>query len=90
MIQIANTIERYNKIILDELKEAGIKTWIAGGAVRDYFMGVPIKTDIDLFFPDLKEYEKTATYFKAKEAVIKWESDNGMKVKYIYRSHVCG
>ena len=82
MIQIDNAIERYGKIILTELKEAGIITWIAGGALRDYFMGVKITTDYDLFFPNNIEYEKAKTFFKVKEAAVKWESDNGMKVKY--------
>ena len=82
MIQLDNAVERYGKIILTELKEAGIKTWLAGGAVRDYFMGVKITTDYDLFFPSELEYEKAKTFFKAKDSEIKWESDNGMKVKY--------
>lgn len=82
MIQLDNAVEKYNKIILNELKESGIKTWIAGGALRDYFMGVQIKTDYDLFFPNEIEYKKCKTYFEAKNAEIKWESDNGMKIKY--------
>ncbi len=51
MIQFENAVERYKKIILDELHEANIHCWLAGGALRDYFMGVAIKTDHDLFFP---------------------------------------
>lgn len=82
MIQFENAVNRYNKIILNELKEVEIKCWLAGGALRDYLMGVPINTDYDIFFPEEKEYEKTRTYFKAKEAEIIWESDNGTKVKY--------
>jgi hypothetical protein len=82
MIQFENAVKRYNEIILDELKKAEINCWLAGGALRDYFMGVPIKTDYDIFFPNEKEYEKARIYFKAKEAEIKWESDNGMKVKH--------
>ena len=82
MIQFENAVARYRKIILTELKEAGVNTWIAGGALRDYFMGVQIKTDYDLFFPNEIEYEKCKTYFKAKKAEVKWESDNGMKVLY--------
>ena len=50
--QFENAVSRYNKIILEDLKNAGVKCWIAGGALRDYFMGAPIKTDYDLFFPD--------------------------------------
>jgi len=82
MIQFTNAITRYNNLILDDLKSTGIICWVAGGSLRDYFMGKPIKTDHDLFFPNEIEYQKTATWFKAKDAVIKWESDNGMKVVY--------
>lgn len=86
MLQFDNAVEIYNKIILTELKEAGIKCWIAGGCLRDYFMAVKITTDYDLFFPNEIEYEKTKTFFKTKDAEIKWESDNGMKVKYNKRT----
>ena len=82
MIQLENAVERYNEIILKDLCDAGITCWIAGGAIRDYFMGVPIKTDHDIFFPSKEEYDKCAVWFKAKEAKVKWESDNGMKVVY--------
>ena len=82
MVQIANCLSRYRELILDELATAGISCWVAGGSLRDYFMGKPIKTDHDLFFKNEIEYEKAKTYFKAKEAVVKWESDNGMKVVY--------
>lgn len=82
MVQFENAVKRYNEIILNELKKAEIKCWLAGGALRDYFIGVPIKTDYDIFFPNEKEYEKARIYFKVKEAEIKWESDNGVKVKH--------
>ena len=82
MIQFENAVQRYGKIILNEMKEADIKCWLAGGALRDYFMGVPVKTDYDMFFPNEIEYEKALTYFKARDCEIKWESDNGCKMKY--------
>jgi hypothetical protein len=82
MIQFDNAVERYGKIILTELKESGINCWLAGGALRDYFAGIVIKTDYDLFFPNDDEYQKCAKFFKDKEAIVIWESDNGMKVKY--------
>jgi hypothetical protein len=81
MIQLTNAIDRYNKIILKDLKEAGIICWIAGGALRDYFMGVPILTDHDIFFPDQSNYDKAVDWFKKKEKCkVIWQSDNGMKV----------
>ena len=83
MIQFTNAVERYGKLILNELKEANVKCWIAGGALRDYFNGVNVNTDYDLFFPNEVEYEKANTYFKAKGCEVKWESDNGMKIVYV-------
>jgi tRNA nucleotidyltransferase/poly(A) polymerase len=82
MIQFDNAVERYGKIILTELKDSGINCWLAGGALRDYFAGIVIKTDYDIFFPNDEEYQKCAKFFKDKEAIVIWESDNGMKVKY--------
>lgn len=82
MIQLDNAVERYGKIILTELKEAGVNCWLAGGALRDYFMGIAIKTDYDLFFPNEVEYNKAKDHFKKQNAEVKWESDNGMKVKH--------
>lgn len=82
MIQFENAIDRYGKLILNELKEANIRCWIAGGALRDYFAGVPVKTDHDVFFPNQEEYDKAYSYFKNKNGEIKWESDNGCKVVY--------
>lgn len=81
-IQFKNCVDKFNKVILKELTENEIKCWIAGGSVRDYFMGIPVKTDIDIFFPYEENYKKAAKYFKDKDAEIKWESNNGMKVLY--------
>lgn len=80
MIQFDNAVKRFSKLILDDLFNNGIRCWVAGGAVRDYFMGLPLKTDYDLFFPDENNYKKAAEYFKKSGATVKWESDNGMKV----------
>lgn len=87
MIQFENAVKRYGELILNEMKEANIICWLAGGALRDYFMGVPVKTDYDMFFPNEIEYEKARTYFKAKDCEIKWESDNGCKMKYKERTY---
>ncbi len=69
-------------MILSEMKEKGINVWIAGGAVRDYFMGVRITTDYDLFFPSEDDYQKAKQFFISNNCEVKWESDNGMKVRY--------
>lgn len=81
-IQFKNAVERYGKIILNEMKEANITCWIAGGALRDYFSGVPVTTDYDMFFPDELAYKKAREYFRAKDCEVKWESDKGCKIKY--------
>ena len=86
MIQLENTVIRYSKIILTELQDSGITCWLAGGALRDYFMGATIKTDYDLFFPDIGNYNRAEKFFKLKGAEIKWESENGMKIKYNNRT----
>ncbi len=82
MIQIENCVKKFKDLILTELNDKEINCWIAGGSVRDYFMGIPIKTDIDLFFPNQEEYNKASNFFKEKNSEIKWESNNGMKVMY--------
>ena len=82
MVQFDNAVQRYSKLILNETKEAGIVCWLAGGAIRDYFMGVPVKTDYDMFFPDADNYQKAYDYFKSKDCKIKWESENGCKIVY--------
>jgi len=78
-IQFKNAVERYGKLILNEMKEANITCWLAGGALRDYFSGVPVTTDYDMFFPNEAEYKKAREYFRAKDCEVKWESDKGCK-----------
>jgi hypothetical protein len=80
MLQFDNAVEFFNKTILNEFK--GLDVWVAGGIVRDYFMGVPLRTDYDLFFPDEKTFNSVKTFFIDNNAMIKWESVNGMKVVY--------
>lgn len=87
MIQFDNAVSRYNEMILAELKTAGINCWLAGGALRDYFMGKPVKTDYDIFFPNETEYEKAKKYFEYKDCEIYWESENGRKIKYDGRTY---
>lgn len=82
MIQFDNAVKRFNNLILSELKEKSIKCWIAGGAIRDYFAGIPHKTDYDLFFPDEQNFMAAKKYFTDNDASVKWESDNGIKVVY--------
>lgn len=86
MIQFDKAVERHNKLILTELKDAGVTCWIAGGALRSYFTGDKV-VDYDLFFPSQIEYDKAKQYFlnnddNSKKIEVKWESDNGMKIRY--------
>jgi hypothetical protein len=82
MIQFDNAVVKYNKLILNEMKDQNIICWLAGGTLRDYFMGIPTKTDYDIFFPNQKEFDKAYVYFKSKGCEFKWESENGCKIKY--------
>jgi len=45
-------------------------------------MGIPIKTDYDIFFPNEEEFQKARSYFWSKKSTLKWESDNGIKLVY--------
>lgn len=87
LIQFDNAISRYGNLILDLLKDQKIKCWLAGGAIRDYFMGVPITTDYDLFFPNQTQYDKAVAFFKERKCDIKWESENGMKIVFENRTY---
>ena len=87
MVQLQNAVDRYNKLILSELKEANILCWLEGGQLRDYFAGIPVKTDYDIFFPNDKEFEQAEKYFKDNLAEVKWESENGIKLTYKGRTY---
>lgn len=78
----ALTLVYFNNLILGELKRNGIKSWIAGGVLRDYFSEKPLKSDCDIFFPNLSEYTKAKNYFISNGGKIIWESENGMKVTH--------
>lgn len=82
MQQLDNAIKYFNEKILNELLANEIKAYVAGGAVRDYFMGKLTKTDYDLFFPNEQEYLKCETYMINRGGEVLWESSNGKKIKY--------
>jgi hypothetical protein len=81
-LQFKNAVEKFNEIILNELTKESINVWVAGGSIRDYFMGIPVKTDFDLFFPNEDAHTKAFAYFLNNNATVKWESDNGIKLSY--------
>lgn len=82
MMQFDNAVKRFGENVLFELEKAGINSWVAGGSVRDYFMGIPIRTDYDLFFHDEDEYNLAKSHFLENNGEIKWESKNGCKIRY--------
>ena len=73
---------KFNELILDDLKSKNINCWIAGGALRDYFSGIDMITDCDMFFPNEKEYMKCRQFLIDNGGEIIWESDNGVKINY--------
>jgi tRNA nucleotidyltransferase/poly(A) polymerase len=82
MIQFENAVKFFGSVILSEFKEANIICWIAGGAVRDYFLSLPINSDIDIFFPNKKEWDAAVFYLKISGAEVLFESENATKFKY--------
>jgi len=72
----------FNNLILGELRRNGINSWIAGGALRDYFLNKPLKSDCDIFFPNITEFNKAKDYLVSRGAKVIWESQNGIKVTY--------
>jgi hypothetical protein len=78
----AMTLVYFNNLILGELRRNGINGWIAGGVLRDYFSNKPLKSDCDIFFPNVEEFNKAKNHFMSNRGKIIWESENGMKVTY--------
>lgn len=58
--------EFFDKLILDELYLIQCRTWIAGGALREYFLNKTVTTDIDLYFSNETEFEKAKSWFLDK------------------------
>ena len=54
----ALTLIYFNNLILGELSKNGINCWIAGGALRDYFSNIPLKSVCDIFFPTFQNIIK--------------------------------
>ena len=80
-IQFQNCIDHFSKTILKEL-EPICKTWVAGGAVRDYFSIGYTTSDIDLYFPNAKEMNKCYTYLLEQGAKKAFENEKVYKMKY--------
>jgi hypothetical protein len=82
MDQFDRCVKVFNEKILNLLSENNITCWVAGGSVRDYFLGLPVKTDIDIFFPDEENYEKAKNFLINNEAQTVFENNNGCKISY--------
>ena len=78
----AMTLVYFNNLILGELRRNGINAWIAGGILRDYFSDMPMKSDCDIYFPNVEEFNKAKNHLLSNGGKIIWESENGMKVTY--------
>lgn len=57
----------FSKKILDLLYSQGIEAWVAGGAVRDYFLGDAVTNDIDVYFGDNKQFQEAVKVFENLE-----------------------
>jgi len=76
-IQLTNCIKYFNTVILKELQAIGV-CWVAGGCVRDYFSTGRLTSDIDIFFPNVDEFEKCRKYLteSAEQRIEEKEGDN--------------
>lgn len=80
--QLQKAITWAKKLILDDLAEAEIKVWMAGGALRSFFAADEKAADIDLFFPTNEDREKAVKWFKDKKATETFKSDTVTKFRY--------
>ena len=65
-------INYFNTLILDDLKKKlpDLNCWIAGGAIRDFFIHGRHLNDIDIYFPDPIEASKLRKILSKKSGVI--------------------
>lgn len=83
MIQHINAVKFFDKLILTELSQLDIQCWVAGGAVKNYFMGITDpNSDVDLFFKTSMDYDKCKRYMESKGGKVIWDSSNGTKISY--------
>lgn len=59
-------LQQYLTPFIDLIKDSGVEYfWIAGGAIRDYFVtGGNIPKDIDIWFPDIESKNRVIKYLK--------------------------
>jgi hypothetical protein len=76
-------IEYFNKLILNDIEKniKGVKCWVAGGSIRDYFTIGKVTKDIDLYFTDADDFTRTSNYLRQSGEII-FENNNCRKIKY--------
>ena len=77
--QLRKSVDFFREKIFNQF-EANF--WVAGGAVRDYFLSGSIdhSVDIDLFFPGRHNWEKVKKSLVKRGYEISFESDNSLKM----------
>lgn len=81
-VRYKNAIKYFDKMILSEIHDANIACWVAGGAVRNYFAGKSLDSDIDLFFPGESNFMRAKIFFSDVEKYeMLHDSDNATKYK---------
>jgi hypothetical protein len=74
-----NQAPRYfQETVLGDFYSQGIDCWVAGGCIRDYFLGV-MPLDYDIYFPDQQNFDKARAYLESQNAKLDWDSENGCK-----------
>lgn len=88
IVQFSNAVKRYREIILDEIAQNTPATcWIAWWALRDYFNGIKIDTDYDMFFPSQEDFNEVMVWMEDNWWKVIWESENGKKIRYKKRTY---
>lgn len=79
MVQLENAVNYFKYLILDDIKD--VNCWVAGGSVRKYFSNEKGTTDIDIFFPNKKEWEKAKNILNDNSKLV-FENNKTYKIKY--------
>lgn len=77
--QLKNTISYFDKLFFSKID---VDFWIAGGALRDYFLYGKVLpgTDYDFYFNNKDDWSKVKKYFTENGYVKKYETENSYKV----------
>lgn len=81
MEQLDNCVKYFEHIFFKEIPQE-IICWVAGGAVRDYFSVGYVTSDIDIYFPNQKEFDKLREHL-LKFATLTFENDKVINFDWI-------